>query len=146
MSLAEFFPYFQFALGLFVVVGTVIGGVIAVRHGYSKSADEIQDRVIKALKNEIGTLETQFGQAEKEIIRLRRVLATIRYALKRRGLHITVNGDFISFYDEQSRSTRTTQMRTTDQQGVEDALERTAVRKEDEDIDEDAPQKDEDPL
>ncbi len=115
MNLADLLPYFQLVLAACAIVGTVIGSIYALRFGYTKSAQDIQIRVITALKDENETQVKKLDDLNKDVERLRRIIDTIRFALRKRGLRITVNGDFISFYDVQTRTTRTTDMRTTEQ-------------------------------
>lgn len=115
-NLATFLPI----LSLVLSVCLAIGGLIAFRQGYAKQAGEIEERVIGALKVLNTTQETQLVTCEKEIMRLKRVVATIQYALKRRGLRIEIDGDSITLIDEQSRQSRTVQIRMADKFEGED--------------------------
>ena len=129
------------AIAILISLCTLVGGVFAVRQGYAKTVTEVQERVITALKSEISTLQTQIETCDKETVRIKRVLATVRYALKRRGLIININGDFITLYDVVSRHSHVTRMRTAAQQGMEDAEAKVASLNgdEEEDADEDEP-------
>ncbi len=110
MSITDFLSYANVVL----TVCLLVGGILAIRQGYSKAAGEIQEKVIVALKEQVATLEKQAGTDEREIKHLKQVLLTVRYALKRRGLAIEVNGESITLIDEQSRTTRTVAIRTTE--------------------------------
>jgi hypothetical protein len=112
MNIPEFLPYLNIVLAL----ALTIGGFFAFRQGYSKEAGRIQEKVIAAQKEQVETLERQIVGIDKETKRLNRVIATIRYALKRRGLHIIVNGDFITVVDEATKS----QVRQEEQIAIHD--------------------------
>jgi hypothetical protein len=86
----------------------LIGGILAFRKGYSREAGVIQERVIAALKEEVGTLRDKVDDLEKERATQDRVIATIRYALKQHGLRVIISGDFVTLKerDGQSHTTR----------------------------------------
>lgn len=98
-------------LNLCVTLGLTAGCVIAFRYGFTRTAQEIQDRVIKALQSEIGSLQDRIVALEKENTRLSHVIMTIRAALKRRGLHITIDGDLVSIHDRSGKLTQTSRIR-----------------------------------
>ncbi|HZU69964.1 MAG TPA: hypothetical protein VFA09_22025 [Ktedonobacteraceae bacterium] len=98
-------------LNLCVTFGLTAGGIVAFRHGFNRAANEIQDRVIKALQSEIGSLQDRIVALEKENTRLSHVIMTIRAALKRRGLHITIDGDLVSIHDRSGNLTQTSRIR-----------------------------------
>ena len=123
--LAPALPY----LTLFLTLCLAVGGALAFRQGYSKTASEIQERVIAALKGEIETLEMKVLTCEQETFRQKRVLATVRYALKRLGFRIIVNGDFITLVEIATEKARTTAMRS--------AAEMRAAVKDEQDADDD---------
>lgn len=106
MAFNNFLPVFSIALSLFVI----IGGFVAFRQGFSKQSSEIQDQTINALRTRVETLEGQVESDEKELRRLRQVLETVKHALKRRGLHIEIEGEFVTLIDAdgQARSTQMT--------------------------------------
>lgn len=106
MFFNQFLPVFSIALTLCVIVG----GWIAFRQGKGKQASEIQDQTINALKTRVETLEGQVESDAKELTRLRQVLNTVRQALKRRGLHIEIEGDFVTLVDVDSGQTKTTRI------------------------------------
>ena len=110
MNFAALLPY----LSTFLALCITVGGLFAMRQGYSKQATEIQEKVIGALQAQNEAQETQIATCEKEIARLKRVVSTIQYALKRRGLRIEIDGDAITVVDEQSRQSRTVQIRLSD--------------------------------
>jgi len=91
---------------LFMTLCLLIGGVIAYRHGIARTANEVQERVISALQSEMEVLQTRIAALEKENARLSELLATIRSALKRRGIHITIDGDIISISSSPGYATR----------------------------------------
>src|SRR5215469_18053716 len=103
-DIASFLPI----LSIIVSLCVVIGGYFAFRSGYSRTATEIQEKVIAALQAQNDSQEMQIKAFEKEITRLKRVVATIQLAIKRRGLQIEINGESITIIDSQSRGSRTT--------------------------------------
>lgn len=104
MFFTQFLPVFSIALTLIAIAG----GYVAFRSSIGKQSSEIQDATINALKVRVETLESQLEADEKELTRLRQVLNTVRHALKRRGLHIEIEGEFVTLIDAdgQARSTR----------------------------------------
>jgi thiamine monophosphate synthase len=83
-------------LNIVVTLAIVIGGILAFRKGYSQESVNIQDRVIKALKDEVDILQHKVEDLEKERSTQDRIIATIRYALKQHGLRIVINGEFVT--------------------------------------------------
>lgn len=102
-SLNTFLPIFSIIISIFAVVG----GFIAFRQGYFKQSSEIQSQTIEALKTRVDTLESQALSDQKEIKRLRTVINTVRYALKRKGMLIEIDGEYVTLIesDGQSKST-----------------------------------------
>lgn len=102
-NLNTFLPVFSIIISIFAVVG----GFIAFRQGYFKQSSEIQSQTIEALKTRVDTLESQALSDQKEIKRLRTVINTVRYALKRKGMLIEIDGEYVTLIesDGQSKST-----------------------------------------
>jgi len=94
-------------ISIVISLGVLAGGYIALRTGYSQQAGEIQDRVIAALKSENEGLERRLETVSEEITALKRAMVSVRYALRRRGLILEVNTDYITLIDEQSKRTFT---------------------------------------
>ncbi|SRR6266581_8889392 len=122
--------YLQLFLILAAIIGTAIGSIAVARRNAVKLSSDNQENTVRLLNDEINSLVLTVARNEKDIARMKRILATVRFALKRRGLIITLNGDYITFYDVQSRSTSTLQLRTTQQQTSEDTEARDALTKE----------------
>jgi hypothetical protein len=101
-------------LSLILSLAALAGGILAFRSGYSKQASEIQEKVIDALKTQNETQATQIVACEKEIGRLKQIVVTIQYALKRRGLRIEIDGNAITLIDEAVSKERTVQIQITD--------------------------------
>lgn len=97
-------------INLVVTIGLVIGGLLAYQHGFARTANEVQERVIHALQSEIGALQDRILALEKENTRLNQVIMTIRMSLKRRGLHITIDGELVSIHDRAGHLTQTTRI------------------------------------
>lgn len=96
-------------LGVSIVLA--IGGVAAFRYGFTRTANEVQERVIHALESEIGTLKDRLSELEKENVRLTQVIATIRTAMRRRGLLVTIEGELVSIRDKAGRFSQETRIR-----------------------------------
>jgi len=106
MFFNQFLPVFSIALTLCVIVG----GWIAFRQGFGKQSSEIQDQTINALKTRVETLEGQVDSDTRELTRLRQILNTVRQALRRRGLHIEIEGEFVTLVDVDSGQSKTTRI------------------------------------
>ena len=87
-------------LNLVLLIATALGGIMAYRHGWTRTANEVQERVISALNSELATLTSRIESMEKENIRLHQIIATICSALKSRGIAVTIDGDMVNISDE----------------------------------------------
>jgi hypothetical protein len=87
---------FLTALQIILAIGLIIGTIFAARSGYSKEAGQAQARLITALKEEVAVLQREVRSLKRAAARQENVLSTIRYALKPRGIHITVQDDFVT--------------------------------------------------
>ena len=95
-----------------------LGTALAFRQSYAKSIGQIQTQVIAALKEQNETLQQQ-------LMRNNRIMAAMRYALKEIGLHITVNGEFVSVYNARTQRKKVIQLQPSsrEQKGEEDIQE-----------------------
>ena len=91
-------------LNLLITVGLVIGSIAAYRHGFTRTVNEVQERVIHALQSEIQSLHDRIEALERENTRLNYVISTMCSALKQRGLHVTIDGDIVSIHDHRGES------------------------------------------
>jgi hypothetical protein len=107
--LAPLQPIFE----ILFFVSVTVSGFLMWRGSQGKEASQIQDRAITAL-------EAQMKVQEKEILRLKRVVLTIEYALKRRGLRIQIDNDAITLVDERSRANQTVQIRMMESMPLEE--------------------------
>lgn len=99
---STFLPIFSIVISILVVVG----GYIAFRSGFFKQSSEIQSQTIDALKTRVDTLESQAISDAQEIKRLRTVINTVRFALKRKGILIEIEGEYITLIESgESKST-----------------------------------------
>lgn len=90
-------------LSIIISAMVIVGGFWAFRQGFFKQSAEIQEQTINALKTRLDTLEKQAESDAKEIARLRQLISTIRHALKRRGLHIEIEGDYVTLIDAEGQ-------------------------------------------
>ncbi len=97
-------------LNLVVTLGLIVGGLLAYQHGFTRTANEVQERVIHLLQSEIGALQDRISALEKENTRLNHIITTIRSSLKRRGLYITIDGELVSIHDRGGRLTQATRI------------------------------------
>lgn len=95
MALTELFAVVNVAF-LVAVTGA---GAFVFRRQYSRGLTEIQERVITALREENASLTSRLGNLQREVADLNSTLATLRIALKRRGLLVKINGDYVSITD-----------------------------------------------
>lgn len=93
-------------LNLVLCLGLALGGFAAFRHGFTRTANEVQERVIHALESEINALKDRLSELEKENVRLTHLIATMRHAMKRRGLFVTIDGDLVSIRDRAGKLTQ----------------------------------------
>lgn len=93
-----------------MLIATLIGA-IAYRRNNTKQLRDIQNQVIETYKAQNEVQEKQIVSCEKEIARLKRIVATIEIALKRRGLRIEIDADSITLIDTQAKGARTTTMK-----------------------------------
>jgi hypothetical protein len=103
--LSNWLPLFNFA----VVIALAGGGVLIFRGQRNKAVGEIQDRVVALLRNENEALTSQLEGVRKDLARLDATLATIRMALKRRGISMVINGEYVTLRDTVRPGTATTQ-------------------------------------
>ena len=57
-------------INLIITLCLMVGGVAAYRHGFTRTANEVQERVINALQSEIQSLHDRIAALEKENTRL----------------------------------------------------------------------------
>ncbi len=88
-------------VNLVLLIATALGGIMAYRHGWTRTANEVQERVIGALNSELAALTSRIESMEKENIRLHQIIATICTALKQRGIAVTIEGDMVNISDQQ---------------------------------------------
>jgi uncharacterized protein (UPF0335 family) len=88
-------------VNLVLVIATVGGGILAYRHGFTRTANEVQERVIHALNSELEALTARIESMEKENVRLHQIISTICAALKGRGIAVTIEGDMVNIRDQQ---------------------------------------------
>ena len=96
------------ALSIFSVVLTTastIGGFYAFRNGLTRTANEVQERVIHALEMEMGLLRVRLADLEKENKRLSLIIGTICQGLKHRGLDVSIEGELITLTDRRINQT-----------------------------------------
>ncbi len=107
-------------LNLLVTLGVIAGTITAYLHGFARTEEQIQERVIKALQSELDTLKDRLTALEEENTRLNHVITTIRTALKRRGLFITIDREMVSIRDPRGVSTHISgsQPSEADQEGA----------------------------
>ncbi len=102
------------AAAIFITVIGAIGVVLAFRGNTGKGLSEVQEKAISALTSQTETQEQQIKALEKKVIHLNRVVLTIGYALKRRGLRIEVDDEAITLIDEHTKAHQTMQIRVMD--------------------------------
>lgn len=101
MELSSLIPYASAFIGLIITVASVL----AFRQSYSKTAGEIQDRVIKALKEETETLTKKIEDCEERITRQNQIIETIQAALQAQGIIIKIDGDLVTIEEAATRKT-----------------------------------------
>lgn len=97
MKLVDLLPWIAYA---FPAMITVVG-ILAYRQNAAKSADEIQQRVIAALKLENEELAKRVKRCEEEAESLREQFDTLQTVLKSRGITVHVDGQIVTIQDDQ---------------------------------------------
>ena len=105
------------SLSIFSILLTIcgiLGGIVAFRNGFTRTANDIQERVINALQSELGQLRQRLDDLKEENTRLKQTIDTICAALKSRGLAVTIEGDMVSIRD--SAGSTTTRIQESEQE------------------------------
>lgn len=121
MTISAVLPILN-TIAIVIGLGLTIGAfVYAVRGGYSKEARDIQKQVIESITAQNEAQSRQIAANEKEIARYRRIQETIKglMPLKRRGLHIEINGETVTLVDDRSGRTHTVRIQTNDDEKEE---------------------------
>lgn len=122
----NFLPILNLVLQIGGLVGGIVGSISMFRHGYKIEVARIANDTIQTLQNNIealkGQIETLKGQietlAEKqtaldmENVHLRQIIETIKAALSKRGIFITIDGEMITI-QEKDGTTSTLRKRPT---------------------------------
>ena len=111
-----------------ITLGLIIGSFVAYRRGFAQTANEVQERVINALQHEIQTLHDRIAALEQENARLDQTIALICSVLKRRGIHVTVEGDIVNIHDHLDESYRSNPRTTGDEETASTGTELTGSR------------------
>lgn len=82
----------------------VIGGLFAMRKGYSKEAQEAMKSLNDTLDEEIKGLRRRVDDLERDRATQDRVIATIRSVLKTYNLRVTIQGDVVTINDSVGKS------------------------------------------
>jgi hypothetical protein len=100
MTPADILPVLSILLTLFALAG----GYVAFRNGKNQQSSVIQEQTINALLARVETLEKQVEEAQQKLAKEQQLLATIRLALKRRGLHIEIGDGLVTLIDANNQS------------------------------------------
>jgi urocanate hydratase len=84
---------------LMMSVCLIIGGYIAYRYGFTRTVNEMQERVIHALQSEVQSMQSRISALEHENKHLNRTIMTICSALMQRGIQVDIDGDTLSIHD-----------------------------------------------
>lgn len=120
--LTDISPSLSIMITLLVAFGS-IAFVIAFVGNKNRGLSEVQNSTITAQQAQIDTQEKQIKALEKKIVHLNRIMLTVEYALKRRGLRIEIDDEAITLIDERSRSNQTVQIRMMENIPTEDDKE-----------------------
>jgi hypothetical protein len=82
-----------------LTVAGILGGILAFKNGFTRTANEVQERVINALQQEISVLHMRLTDLEAENRRLDQVLITLCEALKKRGIVVSIDGSLVTVTD-----------------------------------------------
>lgn len=99
-------------VNLTFLIFLAIGGFVAYRVGFARTAEEVQERVINALNVEMSLLRDRVLATEKENARLSQIILIITTALKKWGLSVTIDGELVSISD--TKTTQTSRISPTE--------------------------------
>lgn len=99
MNPSDFLPL----LSTLLSIGAAVGGVLAFKRSRSKEAQEIEARVIVALEKEVKVLRDKIEDLEKERATQDSVISTIRYALTKYNLTITIADGFVTLENQRGQ-------------------------------------------
>jgi hypothetical protein len=87
-------------INLFVAIGVLVGGYIAIKSSMAKTSTEIQDRVRDALHDENEILQFRLKRIEADNKRLNNLMALIMSALKKtHGIELEIGENLITMRD-----------------------------------------------
>lgn len=86
-------------VSLVIAVAAAVGGWSAFRSNRADKNATIQAQTIDALSKRVEVLEGERESDKLELTRLRQLISTIRVALKRRGLSIEIDGEYVTIVD-----------------------------------------------
>jgi t-SNARE complex subunit (syntaxin) len=117
MSLVDLAPF----LVAFFALCVSGGGLLAIRRGYTERVEEIMGKVNTAQRslNEVQEKQIQACQQEVQDLKqeargLQREITAMRYAFKKQGYTIEINGEFVTLiHEQQSKQKRTMQIPIT---------------------------------
>lgn len=86
-------------VSLILTICGIVGGYVAFKYGIARTANDVQEHVINALRNEIDVMRNRIEDLENENLRLDQVILTICEALKKRGLIVHIDGSIVTVSD-----------------------------------------------
>lgn len=86
-------------LALLLAALTASGGAIFIRRLYASSLSAVQDRVIKAQQEENALLNARIRKLRADVADAQDTLTSLRALLRRRGIVVRVEGDYITLVD-----------------------------------------------
>jgi hypothetical protein len=105
--------YLEVILPLFntiLFIGFGVGGIMAYRNGKTRTANEVQDRVINAMQHELDLQTKRIDEVVKENTRLEHVILLIKKALMQRGLSVTIDGELVILHSADGSMTQATRI------------------------------------
>jgi len=94
-------------------IGFGIGGIMAYRNGKTRTANEVQDRVINAMQHELDLQAKRIDEVVKENTRLEHIILLIKKALLQRGLSVTIDGELVTLHGMDGTMTQATRIAET---------------------------------
>lgn len=99
-TILTFIPVVSTILAICVTVG----GLYAVKQGYSKESGEAQGRLITSMKAEMDILRDRIVDLEKRNTELEIRQETIIVALDKKNIKVTIDGTMVTIVDRQGSS------------------------------------------
>lgn len=97
-------------INLVILISVTIGGYLAFRTGFTRTSQEVQERVIGAQKEENEVLQRRLSRLEAEHNRLNSLMLLVVVTFKKRGIIIEFDNDMVTIRDTATNTIQVSQL------------------------------------